>query len=242
MGVKRILVSGGSRGLGLAYCEHYLQLGHHVFTFSRRATEDWDVLASRFAGRFHSAEQDLAGEGAPAMVVGAAVEAMSGIDLLVNNAALGQDALLPHMAEEEVSRLVNVNLTAMLLLTRRVVKQMILQGGGVILNVSSICAARGYPGLTVYSATKGAIDAFTRSLATELGPLGIRVNAIAPGFFGSEMSAVLGQGQVETIARRTPTRRLSEIEEIVAASDVLIADGTNISGQVLAVDGGASIA
>jgi 3-oxoacyl-[acyl-carrier protein] reductase len=232
---RRFLVTGGSRGLGLAFCRHYAEAGHRVLTCARSAPPE-------LPDGVDFVQLDIADADAPRELVAAAVERLGGIDVLVNNAAIGQDSLLAHTPDDEIERLVAINLTATIRLTRLVVRRMSLDGGGIVLNVSSICGARGYAGLTVYSATKGALDAFTRSLAQELGGAGIRVNAVAPGFFDSEMSSVLAPAQVDTIRRRTPTGRLATPEDVVRAADVLIAAEGNVTGQVLAVDGGASIA
>ena len=162
--------------------------------------------------------------------------------MLINNAAVAQDSLLAQTSEEDIGRIVSVNLVATILLTRHVVRHMMLTRRVTILMVSSICGQRGFPGLTVYSATKGALDAFTRSLARELGSAGILVNAIAPGFFESEMSRVLAPSQVEAIRRRTHTGALVSDAQVVEAAEVLLNPDANITGQVLTVDGGASIA
>ena len=119
---------------------------------------------------------------------------------------------------------------------------MMISNGGVIINISSICADRGYPGLAVYSSTKGALNAFTRSLSRELGAANIRINCIAPGFFSSEMSDVLSENQMRIINSRTPTGRLCEPNDVVRACDIFLDADLNITGQVFAVDGGAAIA
>jgi 3-oxoacyl-[acyl-carrier protein] reductase len=143
--------------------------------------------------------------------------------------------LLAHIAPADIERIVAVNLTAPILLTRAAVKRMIVAGaGGRIVNISSICAVRGYSGLAVYSATKGALEAFTRALAREVGERGVMVNAVAPGFFSSEMSAVLAADQIET-------GRLSTPEDVVPAVLYLLFDAANVTGQVLTVDGGSSV-
>ena len=119
------------------------------------------------------------------------------------------------------------------MLTRFVLRRMLAKGlKGRIVNVTSICAQRGFPGLVAYSATKGGMDAATRSLARELGGR-VLANAVAPGFFASEMSAVLGQTQLDQIVRRTPTGHLTEPDEVVPVVRMLLLDNTNINGQVL---------
>jgi 3-oxoacyl-[acyl-carrier protein] reductase len=239
---RRILVTGGSRGLGLGFCTHYLAGGDRVVACARTGSDAAGELEARHGDRFAFVALDLLEPDAPRALVAAAVDRLGGIDVLVNNAAIGQDSLLAHTSDEEIARIVALNLTATILLTRLVVRRMLLDGGGAVLNVSSIGGLRGYAGLSVYSATKGGLDAFTRSLAAELGPSGIRVNGVAPGFFQSEMSALLGADEVETIRRRTPTRALPTPEQVVRACDVLVAPDANVTGHVLVVDGGASVA
>ena len=237
---KVLLLSGGSRGLGLAIATAYLERGASVATFASRRTAAVDELAGRHAAGFLFRELDAAEPVGVESFVREVGERFGRIDFLVNNAALGQDHLLVHMSPDLIRQLVEVNLVAPVLLTRHVVKRMLLQGEGRIVSISSICGSRGFAGLSVYSATKGAMDAFTRSLARELGPRGILVNSLAPGFFASEMSSVLSPEQLETIRRRTPLGRLVEEEELLPALDVLLLGPSSVTGQTLFVDGGAS--
>jgi 3-oxoacyl-[acyl-carrier protein] reductase len=125
-------------------------------------------------------------------------------------------------------------------LTRLVLRRMLARGRrGRVVNITSICAQRGFPGLVAYSATKGGMDAATRALARELTGR-VLVNAVAPGFFASEMSAVLGATQLDQIVRRTPTGRLTEPADVVPVVRMLLCEQTNINGQVMVVDGGAA--
>jgi 3-oxoacyl-[acyl-carrier protein] reductase len=237
---RGFLVTGGSRGLGLAFCRQYLQAGERVVACARSSTDEAEALAAAHGDRFRFVELDLLEPGAPEELTRTASAELGRIDVLVNNAAAAQDSLLAHTPPEEIGRLVDLNVTATILVTRSVVRSMLVAGGGAILNVSSVCALRGYAGLTVYSATKGALDALTRSMARELGPGGIRVNSVAPGFFESEMSTVLAPAQVDAIRRRTPTGSLVAAEEVVRACDALVAPDSSVTGHVLVVDGGAS--
>ena len=146
-----------------------------------------------------------------------------------------------HTAADQIARIIETNLTAPLVLTRFVLRRMLAKGlRGRIVNITSICAQRGYPGLVAYSATKGGMDAATRALARELGGR-VLANAVAPGFFASEMSAVLGRPSSRQIVRRTPTGHLTEPEEVVPVVRMLLCEDTNINGQVIVVDGAASI-
>jgi 3-oxoacyl-[acyl-carrier protein] reductase len=237
---KVLLISGGSRGLGLAIATAYLERGAAVATFARHRTAAMDGLDAGHPGRFLFAEVDAV----DAVAVEAFVAAMQGrfgrVDFLVNNAAVGQDHLLAHMPPDLIRRLVEINVVAPILLTRAVVRRMLLQGSGRIVNISSICGSRGYPGLSVYSATKGAMDAFTRALARELGGRGLLVNSLAPGFFASEMSRVLAPEQLEVIRRRTPTGKLVSEEDLLPALDGLLLGPGVVTGQTVFVDGGAT--
>ncbi|MDQ4123989.1 MAG: SDR family oxidoreductase, partial [Actinomycetota bacterium] len=162
------------------------------------------------------------------------------IDALVNNAAVGQDSLFVHTSPDQIRQIIRTNVEGPLLLTRLVIRQMLRQDGtGFVVNIGSISSTEGYPGLTVYAATKGAIDAFTRSLARELAGR-VRINTVAPGFFDSEMSNVLLPEQRDAIMRRTPTGRLTTPEDLTAIVELLLREDGNLNGTVIAVDGGAS--
>jgi 3-oxoacyl-[acyl-carrier protein] reductase len=239
---QTILVSGGSRGLGLHLVEGFLQAGNKVASFARSETPAVQRLRTDCADRFYFEPLDaLNQEGVQSFVK--TVDARFGrIDALVNNAAVGQDELLVHTSPARIAQILNINITAPILLTRLVARRMLLQGhGGRILNITSICASRGYAGLAVYAASKGALDAFTRSMARELGEAGITFNSIAPGFFASEMSSVLLPQQMEAIRNRTPTGRLTNEDHVLAVADLLLSRETNINGQTIVVDGGISV-
>lgn len=237
-----IIVTGGSRGLGLALVERLLARGLPVATFARGGSPELAALRDAAGGRLRFAELDATDEAAVGAFVLESDRWAGGVRGLVNNAAVGQDHLLAHTPPAVIDRLLAVNLRAPIAITKAVVKRMLLAGrGGRIVNVSSICGQRGYQGLTVYSATKGGLDAFTRALAREVGPRGILVNSVAPGFFSSEMSAVLGEGEMEAIRRRTATGRLTEPEQVVEVVEMLLLGDANLTGQVLVVDGGATV-
>jgi len=239
---KVILVSGGSRGLGLFFVQHLLEKGHIVATFARNATKATEQLSLEYEDRFRFTNTDARDYETIERFVKGIFKDFGSIDGLVNNAAIGQDHLLVHAPTDLIRDVLTINIEAPLFLTRIVLKCMLLQEqGGRIVNVSSICGSRGYPGLTVYSAAKGAIDAFTRSLAREVGERGIMVNSIAPGFFESEMSSVLLPQQLETIKRRTPTHQLTVEHQITPLLDILLFEDTNITGQTVFVDGGITI-
>ena len=236
-----ILVSGGSKGLGLEVVRHLLGEGHQVSAFARSRTAGIAELEERFAQTLYFEEIEARDPAGLAAFVKRAATSGDGIHGLVNNAAVGQDSLLVHTTPETIENIVGVNLVASILLTRLVLKEMLLQEtGGRIVNIGSICGRRGFAGLTVYSATKAALEGLTRSLAREVGGRKILVNAIAPGFFESEMSSVLSDEQTDAIRRRTPTGRLCVPPDLLPLLDLLLFAETNLTGEVIAVDGGAA--
>jgi 3-oxoacyl-[acyl-carrier protein] reductase len=231
------MVSGGSRGLGAALVQRLLSDGHTVATFSRARTRRIDEWSG--SDRFVWAELDATDHTALSRFVTAVVKRFGPLDALVNNAAIGGDGIFTTMSLDDIHRLLAVNLEAALLLTRACAKSMLVAGRGRIVNISSVNAIRGHSGVAVYSATKAAMDGFTRSLAKELGPRGIRVNSLAPGYLETEMTDKLTAEQKARIARRTPLGRLGTVADVVGAIHFLLGpDADFITGQTLVVDGG----
>ena len=158
---------------------------------------------------------------------------------LVNNAGIGPEGLLANMHKTEIEALVRLNITSPMVLTKYVVRHMMADGAGRIINMSSIIATTGYSGLSVYGATKAAAAGFTRSLAREVGRAGITVNAIAPGFVDTELTKSLSEDQRQRIAGRSALRRLPEADDVARMVEYLLGDGgRNVTGSVLTVDAG----
>jgi len=236
-----VLVSGGSRGLGLAIATDLVARGVAVGAFARKVSPELDRLAAEHPGLMVAGAVDVTDAAATREFVARVEAALGPIDGVVNNAAIGQDSLHVHTSVDQIEKIVNTNLTAPLVLTRLVLRRMLAKGlKGRLVNVTSICAQRGYSGLVAYSATKGGLDSATRTIARELNGR-VLANAVAPGFFASEMSAVLGQTQLDQITRRTPTGHLTDPDDVVPVIRMLLCENTNINGQVIEVDGGASI-
>ena len=237
-----ILVSGGSRGLGLEIVSHLLASGCKVGSFARTCSEGIVELERQHGESLDFAELDVRDMDKISAFVSAFQRKHGTLHGLVNNAAVGQDSLLVHTSPEAISEIVEINLLAPILLTRLVVRQMLLQpAGGRIVNISSICGLRGHSGLAVYSSTKAALDGLTRALAREVGGRHILVNSIAPGFFESEMSSVLKPEDHARILRRTPTSRLSISADLLPVLDLLLFAETNLTGQTIIVDGGGDL-
>jgi 3-oxoacyl-[acyl-carrier protein] reductase len=160
---------------------------------------------------------------------------------LVNNAAVGTDGLLANMKNSQIEDLLRVNTLAPIMLSKYVVRSMMADGGGRIVNVTSIIGFTGYSGLSVYGATKASMIGFTRSLAREVGRLGINVNAVAPGFLDTAMTQGMDDDQRKQVARRSALRRLADVDDVADAVEFLMGDkAKSITGTVLTVDAGST--
>jgi 3-oxoacyl-[acyl-carrier protein] reductase len=235
---KHVVVSGGSRGLGRALVEGLLAHGYLVSTFSRTRTDFVDERAQDPSFFFQVA--DIRDPSMLTPFLAQAKERFGNAFGLVNCAGVATVGVLAMLRDEQIDQAIATNLRGTLTLTRLVLRQMRLAShGGAIVNISSVVGIRGYRGMAVYSATKGAIDALTRSLARELGAWGIRVNSVAPGYIQTEMTSSLSGPQVEKILRRTPLGRLGKPEDVIGPVTFLLSEqAAFITGQVLVVDGG----
>lgn len=238
---RTVIVTGGSRGLGEGIVQHFLDAGDRVATCARSETDAvrrWSTDPA-YADRFLFRTADLAVREDSTAFAKAVIAEWKSVDVLVNNAGVARDGILAMFSDDDSDMVIDLNLKATIHLTKQIVRNMLAHGGGRIVNISSITGLTGYRGLSVYGATKAALDGFTRGLARELGSRRITVNSIASGYLKTEMSHGLDDGQLNQIVRRTPAGRLGEPEDIARAIDFLV-DPRNdwITGQVLVVDGG----
>jgi 3-oxoacyl-[acyl-carrier protein] reductase len=237
--MKRYLVTGGSRGIGLAVCAELLRQGHEVLATSRHSSEDLKVLLRAHEARLRHVEVDLGSPGATSRL-SAEGRLLDGIDGFVANAAVGTEGLLTLSSEKAIRECLEVNLISTLLLCREVLKGMLERGGSIVL-VSSVAARSGFAGLSVYSASKGALLSLSRSLAREYGSRGIRVNCVLPGFVDTEMTGRMSEDDRARILRRTPVGRIAECQDIVGTITFLLSDqARHITGTEVVVDGGMS--
>ena len=238
-----VLVTGGSRGLGLAISRTLAEAGYRVIAIARKESAELEAASTAVRTHGQGAIEfracDLSEVSQIAPLVRSVRADFGPIYGLVNNAGLGTAGLLGTMRDREIERLVRLNTLSPLMLTKYVARSMMVERKGRIVNIASIVAATGYSGLSVYSATKASLVGFTRSLARELGQLGITVNAVAPGFIETAMTDELSAEEREQITRRSALKRMAEAEDVARSVEFLLGPGgRNITGIVLTVDAG----
>lgn len=239
---KVVIVTGGSRGIGFATVEAFLKEGAAVVLCgSRQETADQAVARLKEADRDAKVEgiwPDLGSLEAVQDAFGKVAEKYGRIDVLVNNAGVSESTPFANYTEETFEKVMNLNVKGMFNCTKAVEGIMEKQGEGVILNTSSMVSISGQPSGVAYPTSKFAVNGFTVSLARELGPKGIRVNAVAPGITSTDMMKAVPKEVIEPMIARIPLRRLGQPEDIANAFVFLASDKASyITGVVLSVDG-----
>jgi 3-oxoacyl-[acyl-carrier protein] reductase len=243
--MRNVVVTGGSRGIGLAIAKKLAASSCSVIAVARKRTDQLDAAIAQAAQGGESvirfAPFDLGDIDKIQSFVAGLRQSYGPIYGLVNNAAIGTEGQLSLMPNLKIAELVHINTISPIVLTKYVVRGMMADGGGRIVNVASIVAFTGYAGLSVYSATKSSMLGFTRSLAREVGRMGVNVNAVAPGFIDTDMTEGMTDEQRAKVARRTALHRLPAVDDISNAVTFLLGDGArSITGTVLTVDAGST--
>ncbi len=237
--MRNVLVTGGSRGLGLAIGSRLAACGYRVIALARSESDELRAAMAAHGEALVFQACDLADTAAIGAMVGDLRRRVGPLYGLVNNAGLGTAGLLSMMRDPDIEALVRLNTLAPMLLAKYVVRSMMSERDGRIVNISSVVASSGYKGLSAYSATKAALEGFTRSLAREVGQLGITVNAVAPGFVDTAMTHALTDGARGQIMRRSALRRMAEPQDVAGAVEYLLGEqARNITGITLTVDAG----
>jgi len=241
--MRNVVVTGASRGLGLAIARRLTAAGYRVIAIARKESNlllsAMDDAERDGRGALQFAPFDLGETADIPRLVKTLRSDVGPIHGLVNNAAIALDGVLALMPASQIEQLVRVNTLSPIVLTKYVVRAMMADGGGRIVNVASIIGFTGYRGVSVYGATKAAMIGFTRSLAREVGRVGVNVNAVAPGFMDTEMTGGLDAAHRERIARRSALRRLPDVADVADAVEFLLGDkAKSITGTVLTVDAG----
>ncbi len=226
----------------MAIVEALLARGDRVATFSRSGSPALDALAVADPACVYAAKVDAADAAAIRSFVASVAARFGRIDHCIANAAVAYEGVLATMRDDEIDAMLAVNVRGSIVLVRECVRQMLVgpSGDRSVTLISSVVASRGSPGLAVYAATKAALDGFGISLARELGPRGIRVNTVAPGFLETDLSAPLSQENRDRIARRTALGRLGTAADVAGTVSFLASSaGSFLTSQAIGVDGGA---
>jgi 3-oxoacyl-[acyl-carrier protein] reductase len=239
---KTALITGASRGIGRVIALTFAEQGANVAFTGSSMSENLKTLEKEiavFGVKFKSYAFDVSSFEKSNEAIADVLKEFGTIDILVNNAGITQDNLLMRMSEEQWDRVINVNLKSTFNLTKGVIRTMMKQRSGSIINMSSVVGVKGNAGQTNYSASKAGIIGFTKSIALELGSRNIRCNAIAPGFIETEMTEKLDEKVVEEWRKTIPLRRGGTPKDVADACVFLASDNSSyITGQTLSVDGG----
>ena len=239
---KVALVTGASRGIGRAIAIAYGQSGASVaVNYLENEAMAGDVVRTinELGGEAVAWQADVSDSEQVDSMVEGVVSRFGRIDILVNNAGITRDNLLLQMGEKDWEDILKINLDSVFYCCRSASKKMLLQRWGRIINLSSIAGSRGRKGQANYAASKGAIDAFTRSLASELGSKGVTVNAIAPGLIDTDMTRKILPFTEDFVRDRIAVRRIGRPEDIAPLATFLATEHADyITGQVITVDGG----
>jgi 3-oxoacyl-[acyl-carrier protein] reductase len=241
---KVALVTGGAKGIGRAICLTLASAGASVavnYRSSQAAAEDLVCQIEAAGGKAVALAGDVSDPAAAAALVSQTIASLGGLHILVNNAGIVKDALIFNMEPADWQSVMNVNFGGVFNGTKAVLDHFMAQREGAIINISSVMGERGWIGQSNYSASKGAINSFTRCAAVELARFGIRVNAVLPGFAPTEMVAGLIDKGGKGIKRQLPLRKFASVDDVAALAVFLASpDAGYITGACLPVDGGGS--
>ena len=239
---KNVIITGGSRGIGRGIAEKFAEQGANIaFTCIKMSDSSLELAKNleKIGVKAKAYESDAADFDAATKLAEDVLNDFGSIDVLVNNAGITKDNLLMRMSEEDFNDVMKINMNSVFNNTKAVLRQMLKQRSGSIINLSSVVGVKGNAGQSNYSSSKAGIIGFTKSVALELGSRNIRCNAIAPGFIETEMTKALSNDQANDWAESIPLKRTGQVEDIANTSLFLASDMSSyITGQVINVCGG----
>jgi 3-oxoacyl-[acyl-carrier protein] reductase len=239
---RRAIVTGGTRGIGRAIVKELVSRGSDVAFVYNSCDECAEELVSEINSsetKVFSLKSDVASFEQTQATVKAAIEKLGGVDILVNNAGITRDNLLLRMTEKDFDDVIDANLKSVFNYTKTVVRSMIAQRYGRIVNITSVAALLGNPGQANYVASKAGVIGFTKSMARELASRNITVNAVAPGYIQTDMTEKLTEEQKQKLIQNIPIGRMGTAEDIAKVVAFLCSKNADyITGQVISVDGG----
>ena len=239
---KTVIITGATRGIGKGIAEVFVQHGANI-AFTYRSSDEKAIALEKELSvngcKAKGYKSDASDFNAAQQLADDVLKEFGSIDVLVNNAGITKDGLLMRMSEEDFDRVMNINMKSVFNMTKAVLHTMLKQRKGSIINMSSVVGVKGNAGQANYSASKAAINGFTKSTALELGSRNIRCNSIAPGFIETEMTESLGEEQINEWRNSIPLKRGGTPEDIANATLFLASDmSAYVTGQVLHVCGG----
>lgn len=239
---KTAVITGGVRGIGKAIAKTFCENGADVILCYRSNDEEAAKTAEelkQYGTQVYLLKGDVADPQTATETAAKVKELFGKVDILINNAGLTNDKLMMRMSPEDFTKVINANLNGAFYMMKELSAMMVKKRSGVIINMASVSGLKGNPAQVNYSASKAGIVGMTMSAAKELGRRGIRVNAIAPGFIETDMTAVLTDEQKELAAKNITLGRMGQPEDIANAALFLASDmSAYITGQVISVDGG----
>lgn len=239
--MKLIVVTGGTQGLGLKITEMCLKEQYKVIAIGRTLSEGLSELIQQFPEHCHYEAYDLVNTDGIHKLSTQLVKKYGRVYGLINNAAIGSDGILATMHELEIQTLIKVNIEAPILLCKYLMRSMLINQTGRIINISSIIAKTGFKGLAVYGASKAALEGLTSSLCREVGQAGITVNNVAPGYMETQMTQSLTGDKLASIKRRSPSGQLATVEDVACAVIFLLKESSaSITGSTITVDAGST--
>jgi len=239
--MKIVIITGATKGLGLAITQKLLQDNYKVIGIGRSTGKATQQLLSDFPEQYFHEHYDFSYTDGIHNFATELVKKYGRPYGLINNAALGHDGILATMHESQISEIMRVNIEAPILLTKYLLRPMLINQVGRVINISSIIASTGFKGLAVYAASKAALEGFTKSLCREVGKGGITVNSVAPGYMETGMTAGLQDEKLESIKRRSPLGRLTRTADVAeSVAFLLTAAAASVTGTTLTVDSGST--
>ena len=244
---KNIVVSGGSRGIGKAIVEEFAEQGGNVwFTYNSNAQAADDLkseLESRYPDQqFVAMQCDISDQDQVEKVFSSYLDGLDSVDVLINNAGITEDGLIVMMSPEQWCKVIQTNLTGTFYLTQKLAFKMLRQPSSTIINISSVAGVYGNAGQSNYAASKSGLIGMSKSLSKELASRNIRVNAIAPGFIDTDMTAKLSEKDRKELLEKIGLKRMGEASDVAHAAAFLASDKAQyITGQTLIIDGGLAL-
>jgi 3-oxoacyl-[acyl-carrier protein] reductase len=236
---KKALITGALRGIGKSIADLFIAEGAEIWGLDYKTPEDLSDRVAAAKGKLHWVECDLSNLSAVEAAIDGAIKEAGGFDILINNAGITKDNLSFRMSLEEWQKVIDINLSAAFLVARTVGRDMIRKKTGSIVNMASVIGIHGNGGQANYAASKAGLIGVTKSLAQETASRGVRVNALAPGYIATDMTAVLPDAVKNAMLEKIPLKRMGTPQDIANAALFLASDDSAyITGQVLPVDGG----